>query len=189
MSLAQTSQRSACFEALRASLKLMRITAPFASSISFSQLSQTRTVLRAKAPPWWAGGFRPAYPIGGRKSRSFTGRANSPRAQQAEECLLLWLELGITRGDNAQMAGSEIVKCASLEVLLDHRRTDVRRSANGRGIPELLGDRTADRGDDLFPSGLGLRRSVLGEADRGEQRPAPGAEILHCEVLAEVRLH
>ena len=45
---AHASQRSACFEPRRASLKLIRITAPFDASISLLQLSQTSTVFRAK---------------------------------------------------------------------------------------------------------------------------------------------
>src|SRR5436190_11798458 len=44
---AQASQRSACFEPRRASVKLMRITAPFASSTSLPQLSHTSLVTRA----------------------------------------------------------------------------------------------------------------------------------------------
>ena len=44
---AQSPQRSACFEPRRASVKLMRITAPFASSTSLPQLSQTSLVTRA----------------------------------------------------------------------------------------------------------------------------------------------
>src|SRR5436189_6424770 len=44
---AQASQRSACLEPRRASVKLMRITAPLTSSTSFPQLSQTSLVTRA----------------------------------------------------------------------------------------------------------------------------------------------
>src|SRR4029077_3557754 len=44
---AQASQRSACFEPRRASVKLIRMTAPFASSTSLPQLSQTSLVTRA----------------------------------------------------------------------------------------------------------------------------------------------
>ena len=44
---AQVSQRSACFEPRRASVKLIRITAPFASSTSLPQSSQTNLVTRA----------------------------------------------------------------------------------------------------------------------------------------------
>src|SRR5256886_15125086 len=48
---AQLSQRSACFEPRRASMKLSLIVAPFPSSTSLPQLSQTSTVLRAKSIP------------------------------------------------------------------------------------------------------------------------------------------
>src|SRR5580765_7132569 len=44
---AHASQRSACFEPRRASVKLIRITAPFASSTSLPQLSHTSLVTRA----------------------------------------------------------------------------------------------------------------------------------------------
>src|SRR4029453_13112144 len=44
---AHASQRSACFEPRRASVKLMRITAPFASSTSLPQLSHTSLATRA----------------------------------------------------------------------------------------------------------------------------------------------
>jgi hypothetical protein len=44
---AHASHRSACFEPRRASVKLMRITAPFASSTSLPQLSHTSLVTRA----------------------------------------------------------------------------------------------------------------------------------------------
>jgi len=43
----QESQRSACFAPRRASLNVIRITAPFPSSTSLEQLSQTRIVFRA----------------------------------------------------------------------------------------------------------------------------------------------
>src|SRR5205807_6226109 len=44
---AQVSQRSACLEPRRASVKLIRITAPLASSTSLPQSSQTSLVTRA----------------------------------------------------------------------------------------------------------------------------------------------
>src|SRR6478672_60487 len=44
---AHSPQRSASFAPRRASLQLRRIVAPWASSTSFPQLSQTRIVLRA----------------------------------------------------------------------------------------------------------------------------------------------
>ena len=44
---AQASQRSACLEPRRASVKLIRITAPLTSSTSLPQLSQTSLVTRA----------------------------------------------------------------------------------------------------------------------------------------------
>src|SRR5439155_5460293 len=44
---AHVSQRSACLEPRRASVKLIRITAPFASSTSLTQSSQTNLVTRA----------------------------------------------------------------------------------------------------------------------------------------------
>src|SRR5262245_9629984 len=44
---AQASQRSACFDPRRASVKLIRMTAPFASSTSLPQLSHTSLVTRA----------------------------------------------------------------------------------------------------------------------------------------------
>src|SRR5215475_4605435 len=43
----QLSQRSACFAPRRASVYVMRMTAPLPSSTSFPQLSHTSTVLRA----------------------------------------------------------------------------------------------------------------------------------------------
>jgi hypothetical protein len=44
---AQSSQRSACFEPRRASVYVTRSAAPFPSSTSLPQLSQTRTVFLA----------------------------------------------------------------------------------------------------------------------------------------------
>ena len=48
---AQSSQRSACFEPLRASVKLRRMSAPLPSATSFEHLSQTRIVFRATILP------------------------------------------------------------------------------------------------------------------------------------------
>jgi hypothetical protein len=58
MSPAQLSQRSACLAPRRASVNVSRSVAPFPSPTSLPQLSQTRTVLRAKAEPPFTGRLR-----------------------------------------------------------------------------------------------------------------------------------
>ena len=82
---------------LRASRNLMRIAAPFPSSISLPQLSETSTVFRASFLLRYRG-----VPISlARKSdvesRPPRARSNSPRTKQAEQRLLLEVEPGIAR--------------------------------------------------------------------------------------------
>ena len=92
---AQLSQRSACFEPRRASVKLRRSVAPFPSAISLPQLSQTSTVLRAKSillGPWGIPLSRVAV---ARILRSFACPANSMRAKKTEYRLLLRIQADV----------------------------------------------------------------------------------------------
>src|SRR5580765_1559230 len=90
---AQASQRSACFEPRRPSVKLMRITAPFASSTSLPQLSHTSLVTRATDFLPRKNDFDCADITGKiRELRSSLSLLNSPRTEQAQEGLFLEVE-------------------------------------------------------------------------------------------------
>src|SRR6187397_250948 len=114
---AQVSHRSACFEPRRASLKLMRITAPFDSSISLLQLSQTSTVFLAKFSSSMSGVSVDSSRQRRVELRGREAFLNSPGAKQAEERLLFEIQPGIPRGDDAQMTRPEIGDRAPVEVL------------------------------------------------------------------------
>src|SRR5919201_2094117 len=87
------------------------------------------------------------------------------------------------------MTGTEIVDRSAVEILIDHRRTDVRRTGNCRRISELLADAAHDGGNRALLFAGRLHRTALGERNRGGQRPAPRAEILGGELLAEKDAH
>src|SRR5437899_3136127 len=86
------------------------------------------------------------------------------------------------------MPRPKIVDRSSVEILLDDGRADVRPARYGRRISEPLAHGAHRRCDDACGLRLRLGNAVLGERDRGEQRPAPRAEILGGEVLANVAL-
>src|SRR6266516_7208709 len=86
------------------------------------------------------------------------------------------------------MPRPKIVDRSSVEILLDDGRADVRRARYGRRISEPLAHGAHRRGDDGCGLRLRLDYAVLGERDRGEQRPAPRAEILGGELLTDVAL-
>src|SRR3954470_3388921 len=84
------------------------------------------------------------------------------------------------------MARAEIVDRSPVEILLDHRRADVRGARNRGGVAELLADLPPHRGYRLPLRGRRLRQPALGERDGGDQRPAPRAEVLRAELVAHV---
>src|SRR3954464_9168015 len=84
------------------------------------------------------------------------------------------------------MPWPKIVDRSPVEILLDDRRADVRRARYGRRVSEPLADRPHHRRDRALLLGHRLGFSPLRELDRGHQRPAPGAEVLGSELLAEV---
>src|SRR5947209_15848088 len=90
------------------------------------------------------------------------------------------------------MPGAEILDSSSGEILLDDGRSDVRRPADRRRIPELLRHKPHDRGDLAFLRRGGLRKAgtggALGEVDRREERAAPRPKVLRRELLAEMEL-
>ena len=94
---AQASHRSACFEPRRASVKLIRITAPLASSTSLPQLSQTSLVTRATEFPPVELDF-PRMSLAERSEELGRGSRllNSPRSEQAEQGLFFQVEPDIT---------------------------------------------------------------------------------------------
>jgi hypothetical protein len=76
-------------------VKLRRIIAPFPSAISLPQLSQTRTVLRAKSillGPWGLPLSRAAV---ARILRSFARAANSMRTEETEYGLFLGIQADV----------------------------------------------------------------------------------------------
>src|SRR5256885_1072462 len=135
----------------------MRRTAPCASSTSLPQLSHTRMVLRAISPPEFD--FA-------RSLRGGAGGANSPRAEQAQGGELFAIEPGIARADHAQMAGPEILDRSPVEILLDHRRADVRGTSDGRRVAKLLADLAHHRCDLALPVARRGGLAHLGELDR-----------------------
>src|SRR5687767_160897 len=167
----------------------MRITAPFDSSISLLQLSQTSTVFLAKFSSSISGFDSTLADKAEWKLRGCEAFLDSPRAKQAEERLLFEIEPGIPRGDDAQMPRPEIGDRAPVEVLLDHGRADVGGAAHGGRVPELLRDAAAHGGHVLLRLRLRLHDAVLCEADRREERAAPRAEVLDREVVPHVLLH
>src|SRR5215211_3064918 len=85
------------------------------------------------------------------------------------------------------MARAEILERTTFEILLYHRRADVRGAAHRRRVTQLLADRAHDRREHALLLGYRLGRTALGKRDGGEQRATPGAEILRGEVVAEIR--
>src|SRR5919204_2043396 len=83
------------------------------------------------------------------------------------------------------MTGTEIVDRSAVEILIDHRGTDVRRAGNCRRISELLADAAHDGGNRALLFAGRLHRTALGERNRSGQRPAPRAEVLGGELFAE----
>jgi hypothetical protein len=78
-------------------VKLRRSVAPFPSAISFPQLSQTSTVLRAKSillSPW---GIPLNRVAAARILRSFAYAANSMGTKQTEHRLLLGIQAHVPR--------------------------------------------------------------------------------------------
>src|SRR3954452_18456277 len=85
------------------------------------------------------------------------------------------------------MSRPEILDRCAVEILIDNCRADVRPARDGGGVSQLLPHAAPHRGDGPLFLRLGLRRTVLGERDRREQRAAPRPEVLRGEVLAEIR--
>src|SRR5262245_41917042 len=121
-------------------------------------------------------------------SGCLTRTPNAPRAQQAEQRLLLWIEVQIPRADYAQMARAEIVNGSAVEILLDDRRAHIGRARDRRRVPEALADLAHHHRHGSFLLGRTLCRLCLGKLDRGDERAAPGAEILGRELLPHVLL-
>ena len=95
------------------------------------------------------------------------------------------VEPDLARADDAQMPGPEILDRSPVEILVDHRRRDVRGAADGRRISELLARRAAsrrltERFSSVFVSGKPSRLARSAKRDRGEQRPAPRPEVLRA---------
>jgi hypothetical protein len=72
--------------------------------------------------------------------------------------------------------------------LLDHGRADVGRPGDGRRIAELRADHLHHGRNAPVRLRLGLWRTVLGERDGCDQRPAPGPKVLRGELLSEMGL-
>src|SRR5688500_11364649 len=84
------------------------------------------------------------------------------------------------------MPRTEIVDRSPVEILLDDRRADVGGARDGRRIAEALAHLPHYSRDHPLRLRLALGDSVLGEADRGGERAAPGAEVLRRDLLAHV---
>src|ERR671937_2145479 len=84
------------------------------------------------------------------------------------------------------MPGPEILDRSPAERLVDHGGADVGATRDRRRISEFLADVTHHRRNSPLRLTICLGRSVLGQCNRGEERPAPRAEVLGGELLAEV---
>src|ERR687888_185057 len=162
----------------------MRIDAPLPSSISRPQLSQTSTVLRATIRPPFSPQKLATSPSRKAILSSFPSAAYSPRPKQAEDGLFFEIEAGLARTHDTQMAWAEIVDSSAVEILVDDRRADVRRTGNRRRIAELLADCAHDGGDRPLCLRLRLGRPVLGERNGSDQGPAPRSKVLGGEFFA-----
>src|SRR5829696_3728058 len=87
------------------------------------------------------------------------------------------------------MAWTKVVDRGAIEILLHDRRADVGRARNGGRIPEPLADAAHHRGNLPLRVRLRLGQPDLRQADRRLERPAPRAEVLRTEVVAEVDVH
>src|SRR6266536_1664404 len=85
------------------------------------------------------------------------------------------------------MPRPEIFDRSAVEILVDHRWTHVRATRNGRRIPKLLSDASHDGRDHALCLCLGLPWAALRKCNGRDQRPAPRAEVLRRELVAEVR--
>ena len=115
---AQSSQRSACF----APAPRVRVGHAQDGTLAFVHFLAT-TVANEHGLPGQDRSF-PAGIATGILS-GFSTLAYPPRAKQRECRLFLLIETDITRGDDAQMAWTEIIDRSPVEVLLDDRRRDV----------------------------------------------------------------
>src|SRR6266536_3689034 len=86
------------------------------------------------------------------------------------------------------MARTKIVDRSPVQILLDHGWTDVRSTRNCRCISQSLADGAHDAGNRALALRFRLPHAPFGESDCGEQRSAPGPEILRRELLSEVCL-
>src|SRR6266850_6776780 len=87
------------------------------------------------------------------------------------------------------MARAEIFDRCRVEILLDHRRTDVRAARNCRRVPELLSDRAHDGGNRTLRIAFRLGRTAFGKCDGRDQRAAPGTEVFRRELVPEISPH
>src|SRR5687768_14395398 len=87
------------------------------------------------------------------------------------------------------MPRTKVVDRPPVEILLDDGGTDVRSARHRWSVSELFSDRTHYGGHGTLRLGFGLRGTALGQIDRGRERPAPRAEVLRRELLAQVFLH
>src|SRR5262245_25333203 len=84
------------------------------------------------------------------------------------------------------MTRPEIVDRSPVEILLDDRGAHIGRARYGRSVPELLPHLPHHLGDAFFRLALCLGQIFPRELDRGDERPAPGPEILRGEFRAEM---
>src|SRR5437016_6240861 len=84
------------------------------------------------------------------------------------------------------MTGAKILDRSTFQILVDDGRADVGAARDGRRVAELSPDAAHHGGDHALRFAVCFGRSVLGERDRGNQRAAPGPEILRGELVAEI---
>src|SRR5262249_54420505 len=97
--------------------------------------------------------------------------ADFPRTKEAQQGPFFWVESGVARTHDAQMRCTEILDRSALEILVDHRRTDVGAARNSRRIPELVADATHHARYHPFCFAFAVRRTVLGKCNRGDYVP------------------
>src|SRR6266566_8356798 len=83
------------------------------------------------------------------------------------------------------MSGAEILDRCRVEILIDHRGTDVRVTGDCGRVSKLLSNRAHDRRDRALGVGFRLGRSAFGQCDGSDQGAAPSPKVLRRELLAD----
>ena len=111
--------------------------------------------------------------------------SRQPRMEQAEHSRLFGLKLGQVTGKLMLGLAFERGEHGPIEIGINDLGMDIALPADGRRVPQSLGD--ALDGTDHVLLGLGRRvkRLELAEGQGGEDGAGPGPEVLGGEVLSQ----